>query len=145
VYKILKSIDFIYKMCNNISMKRIGVLGGTFNPVHSEHVALAKSAVKELELDKLLVMPTYISPHKNTTPASSQDRLNMLKLAFLGQDKIEVSDYEIKRQGKSYTYLTVEYLKEQEDCELFFIVGGDMLTDFKTWKYPERILNACTT
>lgn len=131
-------------MCNNISMKRIGVLGGTFNPVHSEHVALAKSAVKELELDKLLVMPTYISPHKNTTPASSQDRLNMLKLAFLGQDKIEVSDYEIKRQGKSYTYLTVEYLKEQEDCELFFIVGGDMLTDFKSWKYPERILNACT-
>ncbi len=131
-------------MCNNINMKRIGVLGGTFNPVHIEHVALAKSAVKELKLDKLLVMPTFISPHKNTIPASSEDRLNMLRLAFLGQEKIEVSDYEIKKQGKSFTYLTVEHLKEQEDCELFFIVGGDMLTDFKTWRYPERILSACT-
>ena len=125
-------------------MKRIGILGGTFNPVHSEHIRLAFSALDELNLDKLLVMPTYISPHKTSTPAPSQDRLNMLRLAFLGQDKIEVSDYEINKQGKSYTYQTVEYFKEKEDCELFFICGGDMLTDFRSWRYPERILSACT-
>lgn len=124
-------------------MKRIGILGGTFNPVHVEHVAIAKRAAEELALDKLIVMPTFISPHKTDGAVEPKHRLNMLKLAFKDDDKIEVSDYEIERQGKSYTYLTVEHFKEIEDCKLFFIVGGDMLVNFKTWRYPERILKAC--
>lgn len=124
-------------------MKRIGILGGTFNPVHVEHVMMAKRAVEELALDKLIVMPTFISPHKENKAVDPEHRLNMLKLAFAGCDKIEVSDYEIEKQGKSYTYLTVEHFKERENCKLFFIVGGDMLVNFKTWRYPERILNAC--
>ncbi len=125
-------------------MKKIGILGGTFNPVHIEHIALCKSAIKELNLDKLIVMPTYISPHKDSVPAPAVDRLNMLKLAFSGVDKVEVSDYEILKQGKSYTYQTVEYFSSQKDLDVYFIVGGDMLTDFKTWRYPERILDCCT-
>lgn len=124
-------------------MERIGILGGTFNPVHVEHVALAKNALEELKLDKLFVMPTFISPHKNSAPAPAEDRTNMLKIAFSGEEKIIVSDYEIQKQGKSYTYLTVEHFKNTFDAKLFFICGGDMLTNFKTWKYPERILNAC--
>lgn len=124
-------------------MERIGILGGTFNPVHVEHVALAKNALEELKLDKLFVMPTFISPHKNSAPAPAEDRINMLKIAFSGEEKIIVSDYEIQKQGKSYTYLTVEHFKNTFDAKLFFICGGDMLTNFKTWKYPERILNAC--
>lgn len=124
-------------------MKRVGILGGTFNPVHNEHIALCLSAVKELSLDKLLVMPTYLSPHKNDAPASSIHRLNMLKLAFNGCENIEVCDYEIQKQGKSYTYQTIEHFYN-EDTELFFIVGGDMLVNFKTWRYPERILDKCT-
>ncbi len=124
-------------------MEKIGILGGTFNPVHNQHVALAKSAVSELGLDKLLVMPTFISPHKNTLPAPAYDRIEMLKIAFRGEDKIEISDYEIQKQGKSYTYLTVEHFKEKFGAQIYFIVGGDMLTDFKTWKFPERILAAC--
>lgn len=130
-------------MCDNINMKKIGILGGTFNPVHIEHFYLGVSAVKELGLDKLIIMPTFLSPHKNSVPAPAEDRLNMLKIAFAGREKIEVSDFEIKKQGKSYTYQTVEYFKEKEAAELFFIVGGDMLTDFKSWRYPERILSAC--
>jgi len=124
-------------------MERMGILGGTFNPVHVEHVALAKNALEELKLDNLFVMPTFISPHKNSAPAPAEDRINMLKIAFSGEEKIIVSDYEIQKQGKSYTYLTVEHFKNTFDAKLFFICGGDMLTNFKTWKYPERILNAC--
>ena len=125
-------------------MEKIGILGGTFNPVHVEHVQLAKCAIKELGLDKLLIMPTFIPPHKKTVPAPATDRINMLKLAFSGVVGVEISDYEIKKEGKSYTYLTVEHFKNLYACELYFIVGGDMLTDFKTWRYPERIINACT-
>lgn len=124
-------------------MKKIGIFGGTFNPVHSEHVKIVCSAIEELQLDKVVVMPTCISPHKNSTPAPAEDRLNMLKLAFQGIDKVEISDFEISNGGKSYTYLTVEHFKKTTDAHLFLIVGGDMLKDFKNWKYPQRILNAC--
>ena len=125
-------------------MKKIAIFGGTFNPVHNEHIEVAKSAVKELGLDQLYIMPTYISPHKTDTPASTEDRLNMLKLAFEGVDKVVVSDFEIQKQGTSYTYQTVEHFKNEENAVLYFIVGGDMLKDFKNWRYPERILSACT-
>lgn len=125
-------------------MKKVGILGGTFNPVHLEHISLCKSAIDELNLDKLIVMPTFISPHKSNLPAPAQDRLNMLKIAFSDVEKVEISDYEIAKQGKSYTYETVEHFSKDKDISLYFIVGGDMLTDFKTWKYPERILKACS-
>lgn len=130
-------------MCDNNSMEKIGILGGTFNPVHVEHVSLAKCALKELALDKLLIMPTFMPPHKSTAPAPAKDRIKMLELAFFGEDKTEVCDYEIEKQGKSYTYLTVEHFKNLTGAQLYFIVGGDMLTDFKTWRYPERIMASC--
>jgi nicotinate-nucleotide adenylyltransferase len=125
-------------------MERIGILGGTFNPVHVEHKRLAESAIKELNLDALFVMPTFLSPHKTNSPAPCEDRLNMLKIAFSDNDKVVVSNYEILNGGKSYTYLTVEHFKEEYNCQIFFICGGDMLTNFKSWRYPERILSACT-
>ncbi len=125
-------------------MKKIAIFGGTFNPVHIEHVSLAKSAIDELGLDKLIVMPTFLSPHKENSPAPAIDRINMLKLAFSDVDKAEISDFEILKQGKSYTYQTVEHFSQDKDVKLYFIVGGDMLANFKTWRYPERIL-ACTT
>lgn len=126
-------------------MKKIGVLGGTFDPVHNEHVALAKQVIRELQLDKLIIMPTFCPPHKvHSESASANDRLNMARLAFDGEN-IEVNDYEITKQGTSYTYVTVEHLKNlYKDAEIFFIVGGDMLVDFKTWREPARILNSAT-
>lgn len=125
-------------------MKKIAIFGGTFDPVHREHVSLARQAVKELDLDQLIVMPTYVSPHKNTVTAPAEDRLNMLKIAFKDDEKITVSDFEIQKGGKSYTYLTVEHFASALDCKLYFIVGGDMLENFKSWRFPERILDACT-
>lgn len=124
-------------------MKNIGILGGTFNPVHFEHIEIAKSAIKELSLDKLFIMPTFISPHKTLIPASAEDRINMLKLAFKGIDKVEISTYEVDKKGTSYTYQTAEEFKRiYKDANIYFICGGDMLNDFRTWKYPERILNS---
>lgn len=125
-------------------MEKIGIYGGSFNPVHNQHVELAILAKEELGLDKLYIMPTFIAPHKSEQCLSAEHRLNMLHLAFDGIDGIEVSDYEIKKGGKSYTYQTVEHFKSTTNAELYFLVGGDMLYDFKTWKNPERILNACT-
>ncbi len=130
-------------MCDNKNMEKIGILGGTFNPVHTQHVSLAKSAIKELGLNRLYVMPTYLSPHKSQTSVCAQDRVAMLRLAFNDCDDVIVSDYEIEKGGKSYTYLTVEHFREvYKDADIYFICGGDMLTNFKSWRYPERILNA---
>lgn len=123
-------------------MKKIGVFGGTFSPVHSEHVALAKFAVKKLKLDKLFVLPTYLSPHKASTGAPATDRINMLKLAFSGEENIEVSSFEIDRGEVSYSYITAEHFKTEYGCEVYMLVGADMLKDFKTWRYPDRILKA---
>ena len=123
-------------------MKRIVIFGGTFNPVHVEHVKTAIAAVEELKADKIIIVPTLLPPHKNVCPAKSADRLNMLKIAFRGVNA-EISDFEISGGGKSYSYITAEHFKAQyPKDELFMLVGGDMLKDFKTWKNPERILAA---
>lgn len=124
-------------------MKRIAIFGGTFNPVHVEHVNTAVAAVSLLGLDKIIIVPTFLPPHKNVSPAKSSDRINMLKIAFKDIPKAEISDFETEQGGKSYSYITAEHFKSlYPDAELFMLVGGDMLKDFKTWKYPERILNA---
>ena len=130
-------------MCNNIAMERIGIFGGTFDPVHCEHVRLAKSAISELSLDRLIIIPTFQPPHKTEKPLDASHRVNMLKLAFSGEDKVEISEFEIEKKGKSFTFETAEHFRRLfPDAKIFFIVGGDMLTDFKTWKNPDRILNA---
>jgi len=127
-------------------MEKIGIFGGTFDPVHKEHINLAKAAIDELKLDKLIVVPSFISPHKaDKKTADSIHRLNMCRLAFGFDTKIIVSDFEIKKEGKSYSYLTVEHFaKEYANAKLFFIVGADMFIDFKNWKNPEIILKYST-
>ena len=121
-------------------MEKIGIFGGTFDPIHKEHISFV-SYLLEQGFDKVIVVPTFIPPHKESkkiTPANH--RYNMLKKAFTDKRAI-VSDYEIKKEGKSYTYLTLEHFsKEYEGADLYFIVGLDMLVDFKTWKNPTRIL-----
>lgn len=125
-------------------MTKTAIFGGTFNPVHNEHISLTKRAIEFLGVDKIIVIPTFIPPHKSVKLLPAENRLEMLKLAFKDCPAVEISDYEIKNQGKSYSYVTVEHFKRLLDGELFFIVGGDMLKDFKTWKNPERILQNAT-
>ena len=121
---------------------RIGIFGGSFDPVHKEHVRLAESAVKELSLDMLYVMPAHTPPHKRgKTLSSDEDRFEMCRIAFAHIPGIQVSDYEMKKGGTSYTYLTCRHFAgEFPGAELFWLVGTDMLRDFPTWREPEDIL-----
>ena len=125
---------------------RIAVFGGSFDPVHTEHVRLVEAAIQELALDKLFVMPAFAPPHKlGKTLSPDEDRLAMCRLAFEKVEKAEVSDYEIAKGGTSYTYLTCQRFREMyPDAEIFWIVGTDMLRNFPTWKNPENILENVT-
>ena len=121
---------------------KIGIYGGTYNPPHTGHMQAAKQAVDLLKLDKLLLIPDRIAPHKEI-PAGSptpEQRLQMLCIASAREPKMEVSDIELKREGPSYSYLTVEALREQyPDAELILLMGTDMFLSFHTWREPERI------
>ncbi len=125
---------------------RIAVFGGSFDPIHTEHVKLVEWAIADLKLDKIFVMPAYAPPHKKgKTLSPDKDRLAMCRLALAHLDKAEVSDYEIAKGGMSYTYLTCKHFKESyPDAEIFWIVGTDMLRDFPTWKNPQEILSYVT-
>ena len=126
---------------------KIGIYGGTFNPPHTGHMHAAKQAVQILGLDKLLLIPDRIAPHKEI-PAGSptpEQRLEMLRIAAAGEPTMEVSDIELKREGPSYSYLTVEALREiYPDAELILLMGTDMFLSFHTWREPERILKHAT-
>ena len=125
---------------------RIAVFGGSFDPVHTEHIKLVEFALAELNLDKLFVMPASAPPHKKGKALSSDEaRLEMCRRAFAHLDKVVVSDYEIAKGGVSYTYLTCQHFKAQyKDAEIFWLVGTDMLRNFPTWKNPKEILSCVT-
>ena len=125
---------------------KIGIFGGSFDPVHKEHVRIAEEAVKGLALDKIVIVPVCAPPHKKgKTLSPAKHRLKMCENAFSSLPQAEISDYEIVNGGVSYTYLTCQYFKEQfKNAELFWLVGTDMLRDFPTWKNPEQILQNVT-
>ena len=122
-------------------MERIGIYGGTFNPPHIGHIRAAEYAAEALELEKVLLIPSCIAPHK-ALPAGSptpEQRLEMLRLS--AGDKLEVCDVEINRGGTSFTFETVEQLHSQyPDKELVLLMGTDMFLSFQSWREPERIL-----
>ena len=125
---------------------KIGIFGGTFNPPHLGHLAAARAAINALELDKLLIIPAAIPPHKElpeNTP-SRVDRLAMAKKladALLMPDKVEVSYIELDREGKSYTSDTLAQLRKQyPDGELWLLMGTDMFLTLHQWHDPETIL-----
>lgn len=124
---------------------KIGIFGGTFDPVHREHIALAKCAVEFLRLDKLIVMPAAIPPHKqNKKIASGESRLEMCRLAFT-EEKEEVSDWELRQQDTSFSFYTRRYLHTvYPDDELFFLMGTDMFDCFDSWRNPQDIVKNVT-
>jgi nicotinate-nucleotide adenylyltransferase len=125
---------------------KIGIFGGSFDPVHKEHVHFVRAAIDCLHLDKVFVMPAHTRPHKPYRVLSSdRDRLEMCRLAFSRLPEVEISNYEIAQGGTSYTYLTCRHFRELfPDAEIFFLVGTDMLRDFPTWKNPQSIVQDVT-
>lgn len=122
-------------------MIKTGIFGGAFNPVHKGHVRLAEEAVKQLKLKKLLIIPTFDSPHKETKLAPFEDRAEMCRRAFGHIEGAEVSDIEVQLGGKSFTINTIRELKNRYPEEQFFLlIGGDMLFSFDTWYKYESIL-----
>ena len=121
---------------------KIAIFGGAFNPVHREHVHLARTAIEELGLDKLIIMPTAISPHKHgKTMADFWQRYEMCRTAFSGIKQAEVSNYELVRGGVSYTYLTCAHFASlYPDAERYLLIGADMLENFPSWRNPQEIL-----
>lgn len=127
-------------------MSRIGILGGTFNPIHNGHIQMAKYSHDAAKLDKVILMPTFVPSHKESANlVSCEHRFNMCRLASAELPYAEVSDFEIKLEGKSYTYRTLELLKSQnKNDEFFFIVGADMFLSMQNWKNPEIIFELAT-
>ena len=121
---------------------RIGLLGGTFNPIHRAHVQMARIARDEAALDHVLLMVAADPPHKAVdegVPAS--ERFRLVQIASCGEERIEASDQEMLRGGKSYSLLTLQELHEQHpDAELFLIIGSDTLADLPNWYHPEEVL-----
>lgn len=125
---------------------KIGIFGGSFDPVHREHVHFVRAAIDCLRLDKVFVMPAHNPPHKPyRVLAPDTDRLEACRLAFSCLPEVEISDYEILQGGTSYTYLTCRHFRECfPDAEIFFLVGTDMLRNFPTWRQPQSIVNDVT-
>lgn len=122
-------------------MSRIGILGGTFNPIHKGHIMLSEYCRQQLDLDRIILIPTYTPPHKVSKElADEADRLNMCNLACSNLEGYEVSDIEIVRKGKSYSYETLTSLKElYPNDTLYFIMGADMFLTLEKWKNPDII------
>ena len=127
--------------------KKIGIMGGTFDPIHVGHLILGEKAYEQLGLDKILFMPAGNPPHKRNRKgrASDEQRVEMVNLAIQGNPHFELSLIEMNAEGFTYTYRTLETLKKQNpDTDYYFIIGADSLYNFATWMEPARICQACT-
>ena len=125
---------------------RIGVYGGTFNPIHKTHIEIAKAARDQFKLDRVYFLVAGTPPHKNTAENIADScRLEMVELAIADIKDFYIDDREIYRCGKSYSYITfTEYKESNPDDDIFFIMGSDSLLNFKNWIKPELISEAAT-
>ena len=122
-------------------MQAIGILGGTFNPIHLGHLVMAQEVFEKLKLDKIIFVPSNIPPHKRKDVVPAAKRYAMVRLAIQGNPAFEVSDCEIKRAGKSFSIDTAQFLRQQfpVGTKFFFIIGGDSFSTLSTWKNIDQL------
>ena len=128
-----------------MEITRLGVMGGTFNPIHLGHLMIAEEARQAFQLKKVLFVPSYITPNKDVCGATAEQRLAMTRLATADNPYFTVSDMEMRRRGNSYTVDTLRLLKEiyGPSHSLYFISGTDTIHDLHNWNNPEEILSLC--
>lgn len=127
--------------------RKIGIMGGTFDPIHIGHLILGESAYEQFKLDKILFMPAGNPPHKRNRRggATDEQRVEMVRAAIRSNPHFDLSLAEMNEDGYTYTYRTLEqFQRENPQDELYFIIGADSLFDFDTWKEPERICKICS-
>ena len=125
---------------------KLGLLGGSFNPVHNGHLAIARQTREALGLDQVLFIPTSQPPHKpNGSLAPAQDRYEMVRMAIAADPVLAISDIEIRRPGKSYSIDTIRLLQQEygAQTQLFFLIGLDAFLDFPSWRDPVILLELC--
>jgi len=127
------------------AMNKIGLLGGTFNPIHCGHLKIASRAQKVLGLKKVIFIPSARPPHKKESNLpSSKDRYEMVKLAIKNNSRFSISDIELKRKGKSWTIDTVFIFKKlYPKSQIYFIIGADTLLEIPTWRNYKKLLKIC--
>lgn len=125
--------------------QRLGILGGTFNPIHYGHLAAAEEIRDRLKLDRVLFIPSFLPPHKQEDDIpSAVQRLEMVRLAVAGNANFRVSDVEVKRGGRSFTIETIEELRSlHPGASLFFITGLDSFLEIQSWQQWQRLLTLC--
>ena len=126
---------------------RIGLLGGTFNPIHNAHLAIARQARETLHLDRVIMIPSGDPPHKPPDGvASAKARYEMVRLAIAADPSLSISDVEVRRSGKSYSIDTVRLLQQEygKETRLYFLIGLDAFLEFPTWREPETLLTLCS-
>lgn len=130
-----------------MNIQRLGVYGGTFDPIHAGHLVMARGVVERCALDRLLFVPSARPPHKRGhAVAPPDDRYRMALLAARNDPRFEVSDLEINRPGLSYTVDTLEALREifGESCAFHLVIGADSLIEIDTWYAPDRVFDLAT-
>lgn len=129
-----------------MALNKVGIMGGTFNPIHYGHLFLAEIASEQLDLDRILFMPSKNPPHKaKPYKVTDQQRVEMITLAIADNPKFKLSMFEMEREGTTYTADTLTLLtKQHSDTEFYFIVGADSLFQLQNWKDPQTICRLCT-
>ncbi len=127
---------------------KLGILGGTFNPIHNAHLIIAEEVREALQLDKIFFIPTYTPPHKEIHPESKIDdehRINIVKKAIENNPYFELCNYEIEMRGVSYTYKTLKHLYEtlRIDGKIKVIIGADLIPELHTWHKYKELINIC--
>lgn len=127
-------------------MKKIGLLGGTFDPPHYGHLIIANEAMTQCQLDEVWFIPTYVPPHKQGLKVTKPEhRVNMVKLAIASHSSFRLCMIEIERKGPSYTYDTIKKLRESyDDVHFYFIIGADMVEDLPNWKNIDQLRQLIT-
>ncbi|MEW6032302.1 MAG: nicotinate-nucleotide adenylyltransferase [Bacillota bacterium] len=125
---------------------RVGLMGGTFDPIHLAHLVTAEAALEQYQLDKVIFIPTGLPPHKQDHPVTdAEHRFNMVTLAAAGNERFEVSRIEIEREGPSFTVDTLEEMARRlpPGSRLYFITGADAILGIESWREPDRLFRLC--